>query len=350
MHVAGQRATSEPLIASVYAAAALDYVRGMGRDVDGLIRRFSLPEPAGPMRALYMTVAVERQLTQAIAAQLGDPCFGLRMARIAPRGAFGVFEFAARMAPSLHEALDRIVDYTQRSTPPEGFVNDCFSFEQDESGGVFSHRPFGDPATLLWQRSKDEFLLGLIVRVVRDLLGEDWSPRRVAFASAAPPDPAPLRAYFRTEVVFDRPEASLWFDRATLDRVPAEADPTLLRVLEDYASTLAPPRIAAADPASRVREYLRERLVGGPPSIDEAATALRMSTRTLQRRLGSVGTSYDSVLTELRRQLALLWLESGERPIAEVSYDLGYSEPRAFVRAFKRWTGTTPGRHRQRRA
>jgi AraC-like DNA-binding protein len=68
-----------------------------------------------------------------------------------------------------------------------------------------------------------------------------------------------------------------------------------------------------------------------------------MSARTLQRRLAGEGLSFDGVLDELRRELALRHLADRRVAIAEVAYLLGFSEPSAFHRAFKRWTGTTPG-------
>ena len=81
-----------------------------------------------------------------------------------------------------------------------------------------------------------------------------------------------------------------------------------------------------------------------------ASARLHMSTRTLHRRLADAGTSFGAELEALRRGLALRYLEDQRVSIAEVAFLLGYSEPRAFHRAFKAWTGTTPGTWREGRA
>jgi AraC-like DNA-binding protein len=339
----------DPVIHSIFAAAAIDYFGRQGGDAAALRRRLDLPETTGPMPGLDVTTRTERLLSQAVAEALGDSSFGLRIAATLPRGALGVFEFAICNAPTLRGALERVVLYTKRGMPAHVPQFDCFAFEVQPGGGIFTHRVVGDPRTIALQRYKDEFILGVIVRLCRRLIGEGWAPKRVCFASPAPADRADLERFFgTTEIAFDEPDASLWLDDAALHAPLAASDSALLPILEDYAQTLLPRRSSRESFADRVRDYLRGRLREGPPSIEEAAAALHVSTRTLQRRLAETETDYASVLAELRRQLSMLYLADPARPLAEVSLLLGYSDPRAFVRAFKGWTGTTPGRYRAR--
>jgi AraC-like DNA-binding protein len=75
-----------------------------------------------------------------------------------------------------------------------------------------------------------------------------------------------------------------------------------------------------------------------------------MSERTLQRRLGGEGTSVQALLDEVRHRISLRQLAESRQSIAEISYLLGFAEVRAFHRAFKRWTGSTPAVYRQSRA
>lgn len=74
-----------------------------------------------------------------------------------------------------------------------------------------------------------------------------------------------------------------------------------------------------------------------------------MSERTLQRRLKDEGVRFEQILEETRRELALLYLDEKRLAIYEVAFLLGYSEPSAFFRAFRRWTGRTPREHRDAR-
>jgi AraC-like DNA-binding protein len=84
----------------------------------------------------------------------------------------------------------------------------------------------------------------------------------------------------------------------------------------------------------------------GEPEVAAVARALATSDRSLQRRLQEEGTSFRGVVDDARRELAVGYLGDRRMTVAEVAYLLGYSEASAFVRAFKRWTGKTPGEMR----
>jgi AraC-like DNA-binding protein len=132
-----------------------------------------------------------------------------------------------------------------------------------------------------------------------------------------------------------------------LARPMLRADANLARFLEPQALALSralPDRTTQGD----VRAALAERLAGGGTSVSELAGALRVSPRTLQRRLADAGTSLRALADDVRRERALAQLAAG-RSIAEVSFLLGFAEPRAFFRAFKRWTGRTPQEWRRDR-
>ncbi len=98
-----------------------------------------------------------------------------------------------------------------------------------------------------------------------------------------------------------------------------------------------------------VREYIADELRHGRlPSLSGAARSLGTSTRTLQRALQAADLSYDALLDETRQQLSIEYLGDARLTIGEVAVVLGYSEPATFYRAFKRWTGATPGAYRAR--
>jgi AraC-like DNA-binding protein len=101
--------------------------------------------------------------------------------------------------------------------------------------------------------------------------------------------------------------------------------------------------------SERVRAYLWVEVVGGAPSLADVARVMGVSTRTLQRSLRADGETFAGLLDQVRHALALEHLAS-EVSVAELSWLLGFSEPRALHRAFKRWTGTTPAAVRARLA
>jgi AraC-like DNA-binding protein len=122
------------------------------------------------------------------------------------------------------------------------------------------------------------------------------------------------------------------------------ADAALARFFEGYVQRLdraLPNAAQRASFADSLRLAIAERLCDGELSIGALARAQRNSARTLQRRLADEGTSVSALVESVRRERAFAYL-AANLPIGEVSYLLGFSEPRAFHRAFRRWTGETP--------
>lgn len=95
--------------------------------------------------------------------------------------------------------------------------------------------------------------------------------------------------------------------------------------------------------SDRIGSYLLANANLGIPSLETIAANFNTSPRSLQRKLQEEGLTYQQVADSIRKSLAIHFLESGQHPLKEVSYILGYNELSAFSRAFKRWTGTTPG-------
>lgn len=110
-------------------------------------------------------------------------------------------------------------------------------------------------------------------------------------------------------------------------------------------------RVRDLDQSSSVRQRVKitliEMLPNGQSSIDETATRLGISKRTLQRGLSEESVSFQKVLSEIRLELAESYLANSEISPSEISYLLGFQDSNSFVRAFKGWTGMTPGSYRQ---
>jgi AraC-like DNA-binding protein len=96
-----------------------------------------------------------------------------------------------------------------------------------------------------------------------------------------------------------------------------------------------------------VEAALEPMLLAGTVSVGRAASALGMSRQTLYRRLKAEGTTFEELLEAKRRQLAIRYLGVERMPVKATAYRLGFSDPAAFSRAFKRWTGTSPSLFRQ---
>ena len=108
--------------------------------------------------------------------------------------------------------------------------------------------------------------------------------------------------------------------------------------LNDGFATALPERSFAG----RVRQALVEGLPGGQVTADQIARALAVSKRSLQRRLSEEGVSYKDILEDTRRALALNYLQNSDMSVQEITFLLGFRDPRSFFRAFRSWTGKTP--------
>jgi AraC-like DNA-binding protein len=141
--------------------------------------------------------------------------------------------------------------------------------------------------------------------------------------------------------VFDAEHTQLVMPKSALDASLISSDPMLLGILTRAADELV--KKTPDDPliTSQVRRVLHVALRGGEAHVDGVAKQLGMTGRSLQRRLEEEGTTFNKLREQVRRELAQRFLDDG-LAIAEISFLLGFSEPSAFFRAFKRWTGKTP--------
>jgi AraC-like DNA-binding protein len=126
-------------------------------------------------------------------------------------------------------------------------------------------------------------------------------------------------------------------------------DPILREMLEQHADPVATAMPDLDGGALDVRRALAARLTKGQTGIDVVARDLGTSARTLQRRLASAGLSYQELLDGVRRDAAERYIAGTALSIGEIAYLLGYSEPAAFHRAFKRWHDVTPQAFREQR-
>lgn len=120
-------------------------------------------------------------------------------------------------------------------------------------------------------------------------------------------------------------------------------------VLTRHADALLAKLDASDSLRSRVEERLLQRLHTGEVGMARIARDVGMGRDTLYRRLKAEGVGFAQLLGELRHRLALDYLEAGKVSVNETAYLLGFSDPAAFSRAFKRWTGESPGRARNRK-
>lgn len=320
----------------VHAAAA------MGVDPRELQRLTGFDAASAEDPDARIPLAQEESLWDEAARLSGDEDFGLHAAERLKPGAFDVLDYAVRTAPTLRQALERLARYNRLEHDAAVFtLHDRGLHTRVEHG----FGGLGGPC-----RHAAEFTLASHLTIGSQITGTRLFPTAVDFRHARPASTTEHVRLFGVEPRFSCEVNALEWESSVLERSVTSADPGLSRVIERQAQAML---AARPEPMTSYTERVRQLLTtalaqgGGEATLKSLASRLKMSERSLQRRLTDEGVTFDEVLDGLRRELSLRYLADPKLAISEVAYLLGYSEPSPFHRAFRRWTGTTPSEARR---
>lgn len=197
------------------------------------------------------------------------------------------------------------------------------------------------PASLGSYQSHLE-ILAATLRKCREAAGPDWYPQEISFAYKAQENLPEIELFAESRILRGTGETYVTLPRSMM----------ALRFLSSGSITQTAVQSPLARPLPSNLTHLVQLHVGcllndRPFDIDAIAETLGMSRRTLQRSLAYEGTSYSQVLTDARIHIAADWLEHTDQPIAEIAFDLGYTDSSNFTRAFRRWLGVSPQAFRE---
>lgn len=279
------------------------------------------------------------ELYQHGARLTGDDAFGLHVGEQDSPKLYGILGYVTINSQTVGEALNRLVRFQQIRT------NAC----------EFSLKVIGSNAHLFYiyqtteisrqeRRHESEETLCSFLQISRMATGIDWSPSEVHFEHEQPKDISEHKRIFRAPVCFGKPVTQMIFNSSILTIPLVAADLTLGLLLERQAEELLEKSTRAGEEGfvNQVRRLISENLSGGEMRMETICQKLGISSRTLQRNLKEEGTSYQKLLEETQSELSKFYLQKPDIAICEISYLLGFSQPSAFHRAFRRWTGLTP--------
>jgi AraC-like DNA-binding protein len=262
-----------------------------------------------------------------------DPCFGLTAAQQFQPAALHGLGFAWLASDTLRDAFDRLARFAR-------FLNPLFRIEVEDGAHtvdlVIQGREWPD-----FEFAALDLAMAVFVRMCQITVGEHVVPLCVLMRRPAPPCAERFAACFAAPVEYRSADNRLCFEPELVKRPLQTGNPELARI-NDQAVVDYLARFDRANITMQVRAGLIERLPGGTPDQASIAQALHISPRSLQRRLRGEQTSFRSLLDETRRELAMQYIRQGHRPLGEVAFLLGFSEPGNFTRAFRRWTGLAP--------
>ncbi|GAP36142.1 AraC family transcriptional regulator [Piscinibacter sakaiensis] len=328
--------------ATIATPLLIDFVAFLGRRglaADAVCRAAKIdprwleePNARVPASAMERLWAAGEQLT-------GDADLGLHSAASYNPGALGIVGYVilscrtagdalvrlARYAPLLNEGLQVRVDHADGLTR-------CRFGAADGVASFLQHAP----------RQAVETLAAGIVLTLARLATRPPVPIEVCFRHPSPASTAEHRHLLGPDVRFDQPENAVVYATSSLTAGMLSADPDLLDSFEADARRRLGQLQARGAVSGRIQTLLGARLRGEVPSLASLAAELAMSERSVQRSLSEEHTSYRELVDEVRRDLALAHLARHGSTAADVAFLLGFSEPSAFTRAFRRWTGVSP--------
>lgn len=307
----------------------------LGYDIDLLLApygfsRVDLDDPDGRLPAqacaeIFAAIKSERRLKN----------LALCIAVETPIGAYPLLDYLVCSSESVGEGLKQLARYLSLVNPAVRLV-----FREEE-----------DPIRVLVEGLIDPFTVELTVslsllRLIPES-GDQLQVARICFRHE-PDDASAFQSVFHSEVETQSSWSGFALTREVWRLPLRRRDPMLRHWLEHKATQILESQAGQEGVAMEVR-----RLLAAPASrcsimsIETAARRLAMSPRTLQRRLSEEGTSFDTLREEKRKQTAEILLSDRTLSVGEVAFLLGFSEPGAFHRAFKRWHNTTPDAFRK---
>lgn len=285
---------------------------------------------------------IMRTLWSSAVAMTGDEHFGLHTAERFRMAAISLVGYVLMNCRTLGEALDRLARYTNlfseglryRISRDGALVHIDLDIVRDRENYLLDS-----------PRHPIEGSLASTLRGLASLSGRPVDPVAVWFQHEAPGDLSEHRRILRAPVHFNMPANRLTVPADVLTVPIASADARLLQLFEGHAEQ-ALQALDSVGMLARAGEACARLLNGKAPTLDQVARELGVSGRALQRHLQAEGTSWRAVLDKTRYSLALRYLKQPQISIADIAFLLGFSEPSAFHRAFKHWTGQTPQQFR----
>lgn len=285
----------------------------------------------------------QQQLLWQLASERSkSAAFGLHFARCMQPTSFGVLGYMAMNCHTIDECFDAVVKY--QFLAGQGGE---FTLERDLHQVSLCYTPVNPEHPATAQRVLA--MLAANVSFGRWLVGEDFRVMRVQLVQQQPvsgTECAEYEEFFACPVEFDSANNRLVYDAAVMQLAVPNASEELLQLLQERANRLLEGMSQGSGIAARITSLLATQLTNTVPDRARIAAQIGMSERTLQRRLAEEGTSFQEILENTRHYLARELLRNTRLSLNEVAMRLGFAEPSAFFRAFKKWQGCTPGQYR----
>lgn len=267
-----------------------------------------------------------------------DSLFGLHLGESMQLAALGVIGQIVQTSSTVGEALTNAGAFTP-------YITDMFQMQINHSKKSFTIHLLTDKKKAeqmpFTYRHMADYLMVFVIHEMDGLLLEKIEPLAVRFPYHIA-DPHEYTRVFRSASIKRSTELSLEFSNRYLAHPVLSANYELQNLLVQKISVLMKDTKEASGLQVKIYNYLLTNSYLSNFSQDTVGANFNISPRNLQRKLKDEGTSYQQIVESVRKTLAINYLSSGNYNTKDIASMLGYNEPSAFARAFKRWTNKTP--------
>jgi AraC-like DNA-binding protein len=309
----------------------------LGIPVDAVLQRAGLAADTFAQPRVLLTTEEFFAFWRAIGAVSPDPSHVLALGTASKTEQFDPIVLAALSSGSFGEAMRKMAMYKTLSCPEEILLEDAAEELRVEFKWLLAQE--NEPESLR------DHCFAWVLTIARHGTGTDLMPLRLELEGPRA-KVSHLEKHFGCAVRFGAARNAIVF-RASDAALPfVTRNEELLAMLAPQLDAELKLHRGEETFPERVRAKVQQRLAGRRPKMQEIAREMKMSSRTLQRRLQDAGYSFQQVLEEARHQLARYYLTNKELELNETAYLLGYEDANSFVRAFRGWEGAPPGHWR----
>ena len=312
----------------------LEYLENEGLDPKTVLDRVGIPQSALEDTQTRFPARRFHALWRVASEATGDPAIALRVSTTVKANALGIIGYLASASESRRNAFELV-----RGLTPLLWEDVECDLESGSEVAFIRCRTGSDTQV---SHFTTEYAIGLTVTMSRVLGAGRSDPLEARFSYSAPAYADEYERILRLPIRFDAGEDGVLFPISMMDSLNPSADAALRQLLERYAAVQLARIPTSTRFSQRVRACILSMLPLGSLTGDAVAAQFSMSSRTLRRRLQQEATSYQEILDDVRAELARHYLKREKRGIEEVAFLLGFSDPSAFSKAFRRWTGHTP--------
>jgi AraC-like DNA-binding protein len=328
--------TPEATVSMGLVRALLDALARQGVSRADVLDRAGLEPQRVDTPAARASRAELYRVTELALSLTNDPALGLRWAENVTDRTFAPLSHVIAHASSLRRGFELLAEFYP-------LLSDQVSYQVSETEEqVVLRAPLPVGASEPVQRLTAELTLAGFWGFVRSF-HPSASPIAVSFEYAAPAHRHEYSRWFNGKERFDQGETGIIFDRALLDLTSRYRDDEILEVMQKVAEQQLHQLVSGTPFAVRVRNHMAERATTERADMQSVARAMGLSERSLRRRLSAEETSFEALHTEAQGAAAKHLLAHQGRSIQEAAHEMGFSDASTFHRAFKRWTGMTPG-------